>query len=99
MQKLWSNNRVGSRNLITASSRRNDMKKLIGTVIISSAIAVAAVVGTGLWSQFGSATASISAPENEGFYILPTGNVRRVETVNDVVDAPAGDGFDILPMP
>lgn len=84
------------------------MKKLIGSIVVSSGFAVAALVGIGIWSQGEDTTqafeannqqaiTSSSAPQRDGFYILPLAEDRS--TVAKAVDAPRHDGFFILPLP
>ncbi len=87
------------------------MKKLIGSIVVSSGLAVAALVGIGIWSQGEDTTqafeannqqaitSSPSAPQRDGFYILPLPEDRSTQLKADVVDAPQRDGFYILPLP
>ena len=85
------------------------MRKLIGSIVVSSALAVAAVVGIGIWSEGEDTTqafeannqqaiTSSSAPQRDGFYILPLAEDRSTAAKADVVGAPQRDGFYILPL-
>ncbi len=88
------------------------MKKLIGSIVVSSGLAVAALVGIGIWSQGEDTTQAFKAnnqnesreltapaPQRDGFYILPLAEDRSTVAKADVVDAPRHDGFYILPLP
>lgn len=77
------------------------MKKLVGSIIVSSFLAIAAVVGIGIWPQTESTPqafegnnpqtlASSSSSLNEG----------SIDESSDVPEAaPAHDSFHILPLP
>ena len=88
------------------------MKKLIGSIVVSSGLAVAAVVGIGIWSQGEDTTQAFEAnnqnesreliattPQRDGFYILPLPEDKSTVATADVIDAPLPDGFYILPLP
>ncbi len=76
------------------------MKKLIGSIVVSAGLAVAALVGVNIWSQAEDTTQAFEltapAPQRDGFYILPLPEDRSTVAKADVVGAPLIDQVDKL---